>query len=133
MPAAATSLAQAVELGHLAARLTTRNAGQAQELPDSLSSVKLIAAGHHLDVPLSEGLVEELVARLDRFGAPDTGHLLIAKGAIRYEDVPVVREVLGTWLRSAGHERFDAELQQLRDELARVASATSRLRLADRG
>jgi len=62
--------------------------------------------------------------RLARFGAPDAAERLLGHRAIRSEDKPVVREVIGRWLRTAGAAEFELELIQLqtllRHELERA-------------
>jgi len=70
-------------------------------------------------VPLSEDVYRELAQRLAAFGAPDAAERLLGHQAIRHEDKPVVREVIGRWLRSTVDERFGAQLAELYDCLGR--------------
>jgi len=70
-------------------------------------------------VALPEAICEELALRLVDFGAPDAAERLLDHRSIRTEDKPVVREVLGRWLRSARRVEFELELLQLQQRLGR--------------
>jgi hypothetical protein len=70
-------------------------------------------------VALPEALCQELAMRLAQFGAPDAAERLLGHRSIRTEDKPVVREVLGRWLRTAGTDDFASELASLRRRLGR--------------
>jgi hypothetical protein len=58
-----------------------------------------------------------LAQRLARFGAPDAAGRLREGRSLRLEDKPVVREVLGRWLRSVGPDQFASELVELHRQL----------------
>jgi hypothetical protein len=57
--------------------------------------------------------------RLAQFGAPDAAERLLGHRAIRSDDKPVVREVVGRWLRSGAADEFELELIQLQTLLRR--------------
>ena len=84
--------------------------------------MEIRVTGSSVTGALPEDLVEELVARLDRFGAPDAGTRLRSQHAILREDVPVVCEVIARWLRTGGVEDVHDELYDLRGKLARLPS-----------
>jgi len=75
-------------------------------------------------VALPEALCQELAVRLAQFGAPDAAERLLGPRSIRTEDKPVVREVVGRWLRSGGADEFELELLRLQtllgSELERI-------------
>jgi hypothetical protein len=77
-------------------------------------------------VALPEALCQELAVRLAQFGAPDAAERLLGHRAIRTEDKPVVREVVGRWLRSTGADEFELELIQLQTLLRRELERTWR-------
>jgi hypothetical protein len=84
--------------------------------------MEIKVTGSSVTAALPEDMVDELVARLDRFGAPDAGKRLRSQQAIHREDVPVVREVLAMWQRKVGARDVSDDLQDLRSRLARVPS-----------
>ena len=75
-------------------------------------------------VPFSQELRDELVARLDRFAAPDVARHLRDRGCVRQEDKPVVREVLGRWRQSLGTAPSAEQLWELQAELGRGLTPT---------
>ena len=86
--------------------------------------MKISVTGSSLTATLPEDVVEELVVRLDRFGAPDVSKRLRLQHSILREDVPVVREVLAIWQRKGGAQDANDELHDLRSKLSRLPSLT---------
>jgi hypothetical protein len=69
------------------------------------------------NVQLPDDLYQELAERLSNFGAPDAAEQLRTQQAIRNENKPVVREVIGRWQRSGTPEASDAQLEDLANRL----------------
>jgi hypothetical protein len=70
-------------------------------------------------VSVSDELRNELVARLEQFGAPDAARRLRDRGSVVQADKPVVREILGRWRQSVGTEPVAKELYELQVEMGK--------------
>jgi hypothetical protein len=66
--------------------------------------MKINVTGSGVTAALPEDMVDELITRLERFGAPDAGRRLRSQRSILREDVSVVREVLASGCARAASE-----------------------------